>query len=63
MEEDIWTNIRLKKKLAERIKAIIEKGYNNSYCSSGASFVEVAVIQLLEDIKKKGNKIRWGKNE
>ena len=63
MEEDTWTNIRLKKKLAERIKVIIEKGDNSSYCSSGASFVEVAVIQLLEDIKKKGNKIRWGKNE
>lgn len=58
-----WTNVRLKKKLVERISKLIENNENDAYCSSGASFVEVAVIQLLEDIEKKGNKIRWGKNE
>lgn len=60
---DDWTNVRLKKKLVERIAKILKINDNESYCSSGASFVEVAVIQLLEDIEKKGSKIRWGKND
>jgi hypothetical protein len=63
MTDTEWTNVRLKKKLTERICKILNKNENDSYCSSSAGFVEVAVIQLLEDIEKKGNKIRWGKNE
>ena len=63
MKKKEWTNARLKKKFVGKIKSILSKNDNNSYCSSVASFVEVAVIQLIEDIENKNEKIRWGKNE
>lgn len=63
MDNIVWNNVRLKRKLTERINKILEKNDNDSYCSSAAGFVEVAVIQLIEDIEKKNNKIRWGKND
>ena len=62
MKKEEWTNARLKRKFIEKINKILSKNDNNSYCSSVASFVEVAVIQLIEDIENKNNKIRWGKN-
>lgn len=62
MKNNNWTNARLKKKFAKKINNILSKNDNNSYCSSVASFIEVAVIQLIEDIENKNNKIRWGKN-
>ncbi|MDH3324304.1 MAG: hypothetical protein OEL89_01565 [Candidatus Peregrinibacteria bacterium] len=62
MKKEEWTNARLKKKFTDKINNILSKNDNNSYCPSIASFVEVAVMQLIEDIEDKDNKIRWGKN-
>ena len=63
MGDEGWTSVRIRTKLIERINKILEKNENDSYCPSSANFVQIAVIQLLEDIDKKDKKIRWGKNE
>jgi hypothetical protein len=55
--------VRIDPELSKRIKEILEKNNNKIYCDSITSFVNVSVIQLLEDIENKSNKIRWGKNE
>lgn len=55
----VWTNVRLKIELSEKVSNLLKENNNDSYCQSSANFVEVAIIHLLEHIKKKGNKIRW----
>ncbi len=55
---------RIKPELSKRINELLNKNDNRLYCKGTSNFVDVAVIQLLEDIEeKRGNKIRWGKNE
>ena len=63
MNKQDWATVRIKEKLINKINAVLGKNDNCSYCSSAANFVQVAVIQLLEDVEKKKSKIRWGKNE
>jgi hypothetical protein len=53
--------VRINPELSKNIKEILEKNNNKIYCDSLTSFVNVAVTQLIDDIEKKGNKIRWGK--
>ena len=55
--------LRIKPDIIRRIKYVLGKNDNRLYCDSISTFATVSVIQLLEDIEKKGNKIRWGKNE
>jgi PIN domain nuclease of toxin-antitoxin system len=51
--------VRIDSKLSKRVKELLEKEDNRAYCSSLASFVNVAVIEMLEKIESKDNKIRW----
>jgi len=51
--------VRIDSKLSKRVKELLEKEDNRTYCSSLASFVNVAVIEMLEKIESKNNKIRW----
>jgi hypothetical protein len=55
------STVRINPELSKKIKEILEKNSNKIYCDSLTSFVNVAVTQLIEDIEKKGSKIRWGK--
>jgi len=53
---------RISPELSRRVKELLEKNNNKLYCKSLARFCDIAVIQLLEEIEKKENKIRWGAN-
>jgi hypothetical protein len=53
--------VRINLDLSNRIKKIINQNNNKLYCDSLTNFVNVAVIQLLEEIERKDNKIRWEK--
>ncbi len=55
--------VRIDPKLTKRIKNLLDKNNNKFYCNSVKSFISVSVIQLLEDIEKKDNKIRWEEND
>lgn len=55
------STVRINPELSKKIKEILEKNSNKIYCDSLTSFVNVAVTHLIEDIEKKGSKIRWGK--
>jgi Arc/MetJ-type ribon-helix-helix transcriptional regulator len=51
--------VRIDNKLSRKIKELLEKEDNKSYCSSVSSFVNVAVTEMLERIESQDNKIRW----
>ncbi len=53
--------VRIDDQLSKRIKELLCKEGNIAYCTSVSSFVNVAVLELLEEIESKGDKIRWGK--
>jgi len=54
---------RISPELSIKVKELLEKNNNKLYCKSITRFVDIAVIQLLEILEKKGDKIRWSSNE
>ena len=51
--------VRIDPKLSRKVKEIILQDDNKIYCSSLATFVNVAVREQLDKIENDGNKIRW----